>query len=403
MIFPIATQHRPRQTQIAATNPLPGQDMINIAKFIDPTTGRTFDMAEPRWRAESGSPLMIEPLPGISRDDIDRSSRTLWRYAAALPVAIADPVSLGEGCTPMVERMVAGQRALFKLEWFSPTCSFKDKGAAVMVSFLNQLGIPAILVDSSGHGGAAIAAYGAAAGMRVRILAPESASPAKIAQMRVFGAEVQLIPGPRDASEREALRQAEEIFYASHNWHPFFLQGTKMTAYEIWEDLGFRAPDNVIITTGAGSNVLGCDIGFSELLAAGQIDRLPRLFGAQPAHCAPIAASYRADSFDPIDVEVAPTIAEGASIRFPVRLRQVLEAVRRSDGRMFAVSEDEIASALFSLAEMGLFVEPTSAVAHAALRSLIDAGEIGPGETTVVLLTGSGVKSPAFVQSRVAA
>ncbi|WP_338426659.1 threonine synthase [Sphingopyxis kveilinensis] len=376
---------------------------LNKAQFIDPTNGQTFDMAEPRWRAESGSPLMIEPLPGISRDDIDPASRSLWRYVAALPVAIPDPVSLGEGCTPMVERTVAGRNAMFKLEWFSPTCSFKDKGAAVMVSFLKQLGIPAILEDSSGNGGAAIAAYGVAAGMRVRILAPESASPAKIAQMRVFGADVQLIPGPRDATEREALRQAEEIFYASHNWHPFFLQGTKMTAYEIWEDLGFRAPDNIIITTGAGSNVLGCDIGFSELLAAGQIDRLPRLFGAQPAHCAPIAATFRTGGFEAVDVEVAPTIAEGASIRYPVRLRQVLEAVRRSDGRMITVSEEEIASALFGLAEMGLFVEPTSAVAHAAFRSLIQTGEIGAGENTVILLSGSGVKSPGFVQTHYAA
>jgi threonine synthase len=163
----------------------PGLKMTGYkAKFIDPTTGQTFDMAQPRWRAESGSPLMIEPLPGISRDDIDRSSRSLWRYAAALPVEIASPVSLGEGCTPMVERTVGGCSALFKLDWFSPTCSFKDKGASVMVSFLRQLGIPAILEDSSGNGGAAIAAYGAAAGMTVKVLAPESASPAKIAQMR---------------------------------------------------------------------------------------------------------------------------------------------------------------------------------------------------------------------------
>ncbi|QNQ11448.1 threonine synthase [Sphingomonas alpina] len=370
------------------------------ARFVDPSTNKTYDMDEPRWRAESGSPLMVESLPGISRDDIDKASRTLWRYAAALPVEIGQPVSLGEGCTPMVERKVGGKTGLFKLEWFSPTCSFKDKGAAVMVSFLKQLGVPAILEDSSGNGGAAIAAYGTAAGMRVRILAPESASPAKIAQMQVFGAEVQLVPGPRDATEREALRQAEKIFYASHNWHPFFLQGTKMTAYEIWEDLGYKAPDNVIITTGAGSNVLGCDIGFSELLAAGQIDRLPRLFGAQPAHCAPITASWRANTFDALSIDVAPTIAEGASIRFPVRLRQVLEAIRRSNGKMVAVSEDQIAAALFDLAASGLFVEPTSAVANAAFQSLVEAGEIDARETTVILLTGAGVKSPAYVQSR---
>ena len=81
--------------------------------------------------------------------------------------------------------------------------------------------------------------------------------------------------------------EAEKIFYASHNWHPFFLQGTKTLAYELWEDLGFRAPDNVIVPCGAGSNVLGCGIGFAELLRAGQIARLPRIFAAQPANCAP--------------------------------------------------------------------------------------------------------------------
>lgn len=374
----------------------------SAARYIDPVTGRTFDISEPRWRADSGSPLMIEPLPGISPDDIDRGSRSLWRYAAALPVAIRDPVTIGEGCTPMVERSIASAAALYKLEWFSPTCSFKDKGAAIMVSFLRQLGITAVLEDSSGNGGAAVAAYGVTAGMSVRILAPETTSPAKIAQMRIFGAEVQLVPGSRDATEREALRQAETIFYASHNWHPFFLQGTKMTAYEIWEDLGFKAPDNIIVPAGAGSNVLGCDIGFVELLAAGQIDRLPRLFGAQPAHCAPIAAAYRAGHLSGANVAVQPTIAEGAAIRHPVRLRQVLEAVRRSHGAMVTVCEDEIAAAVFALADAGLFVEPTAALAHAAFSSLIAAGAIRSTDTTVVLLTGSGLKSSAMVEEYIA-
>src|SRR5208282_5601080 len=102
-----------------------------------------------------------------------------------------------------------------------------------------------------------------------------------------YGAETELIAGTRQDTADAAERQAKDIFYASHNWQALFLQGTKTLAYELWEDLGFRAPDNVIIPTGAGSNVLGCDIGFCELLRRGEISRLPRLFAVQPENCAP--------------------------------------------------------------------------------------------------------------------
>ena len=127
---------------------------------------------------------------------------------------------------------------------------------------------------------------------------------------RASGAEIELVPGTRQDCADAALRESANIFYASHNWHPFFLQGTKTLAYELWEDLGFQAPDNVIVPCGAGSNVLGCGVGFSELLRAGQIDRLPRIFAAQPAHCAPIAREFL--GLDPSAPQ--PTIAEGTAI-----------------------------------------------------------------------------------------
>jgi threonine synthase len=215
--------------------------------------------------------------------------------------------------------------------------------------------------------------------------------------MRAFGAEVQLVPGPREESETEAIRQSATRFYASHNWQAFFLQGTKLLAYELWEDLGFRAPDNIIIPCGAGSNVLGCDIGFSELLAAGQIDRLPRLFCVQPANVAPIHACFEAGSDTLLPRDWTPTIAEGTAIKRPVRLKPVLDAIRRSGGGTVAVSEDEIRAALRRLASIGLYVEPTCAGAAAAASRLIAAGRIRPGETTVVLLTGTGLKASAFM------
>src|SRR5437763_677093 len=138
--------------------------------YIDPTSGHRYSIDTPRWRSEEGRPLMIAPLPGIARSDIECGSRSLWRYAAAFPVKVQSPVTMGEGCTPLVERRLNGANAHFKLEWFSPTGSFKDRGASVMVSVLRQQGVDRILEDSSGNGGAAIAAYASAAGMTSKIL-----------------------------------------------------------------------------------------------------------------------------------------------------------------------------------------------------------------------------------------
>ena len=224
---------------------------------------------------------MITALPGIGRDMIDTGKRSLWRYAAALPVDVPDPITMGEGCTPLVSRRWRGVSALFKLEWFSPTGSFKDRGASVMLSILRGQGVTQVLEDSSGNGGAAIAAYAAAGGIAAKILVPASTAPDKTVQMRAYGAEIELIPGTRQDVSDAAVRQAATIFYAGHNWQPFFLQGTKTLAYELWEDLKFKAPDNVIIPTGAGSNILGCDIGFSELLRRGEIGKpAPAVRGA---------------------------------------------------------------------------------------------------------------------------
>ncbi len=234
------------------------------ASYIDPRNGHLYPLDQPRWCSEERTPLLVTPGAGISRDDVDTRTRSLWRYRAALPVEIKDPISLGTGCTPLVQQAWGELRPLFKLEWFNPTGSFKDRGSAVMLSFLRQIGVSAILEDSSGNGGSSMAGLGAAGGMRVKILAPASTSPAKIAQVRAYGAEVQLVEGPREESEAEAIRQSSQTFYASHNWQPFFLEGTKSLAYEIWEDLGFRAPDNVIVPVGAGSSLLGCAFGFRE-------------------------------------------------------------------------------------------------------------------------------------------
>lgn len=371
--------------------------------YQDPVDGSTYELSEPRWRSDAGRPLWIPPGPGIGRDDLDTSARSLWRYRAALPVPIDAPISLGEGSTPLLEcSWPGGGRPLFKAEWFNPTGSFKDRGTAVMLSYLRARGVTQVLEDSSGNGGASVAGYGAAGGLRVRIFAPDSTSPAKIAQAIAYGAEVQLVPGPREDSQTAAIREASAgAFYASHNWQAFFLQGTKTLAYELWEDLGFRAPDHVIVPVGAGSSLLGCWLGFRELLTAGQIERMPRLHAAQPLNCSPLDASFAAGVDTPVNRPMAPTIAEGTAIARPLRLPQMVAALRETDGTTTAVPEDAIAGALRQLCERGLFVEPTSATAAAAYSRLVADGTIGPADTAVVMLSGSGLKAATTVRDLV--
>jgi threonine synthase len=365
--------------------------------YIEPRSGERYPLDRPRWCADGLKPLLISPQRGITRDEIERGTRSLWRYQASLPVEVSKPISLGEGCTPLVQREWDNFRPFFKLEWFNPTCSFKDRGTAVMLSYLRQIGVEAVLEDSSGNGGASVAAYGAAGGMRVKIIAPAYTSPAKIAQVRAYGAEVQLVEGPREESEREAIRQSDRIFYSSHNWQPFFLQGTKSIAYELWEDFDFEVPDNVIVPVGAGSTLLGCHIGFGELLAAGQIKKLPRLFAAQPFNCSPVDASFKAGVDTPVPRAVNKTIAEGTAIAHPLRLREMIHALRETGGETVAVSEQEIIAALKRLARLGLFAEPTSAGAAAALAKLIERKVISASERTVVLISGTGIKTASAI------
>ncbi|MDB5400731.1 MAG: threonine synthase [Acetobacteraceae bacterium] len=361
--------------------------------YIDPRSGATFPLDQPRWCGHDHAPLLLTPLPGLTRTEIDTATRGLWRYRAAFPFPIDNPITLGEGSTPLIPCTLAGVRVLLKCEWFNPTCSFKDRGASVMLSLLRAQGIDHVLEDSSGNGGAAVAAYAAAGGIRATIMTPVSTSPAKTVQMRAHGATVELIPGSRQDTADAAVARSASIFYASHNWHPFFLHGTKTLAYELWEDLGFRVPDNIITPCGAGSNVLGCEIGFSELLRAGQIESLPRIFAAQPANCAPIAAAFMAGSDEAVPTTISPTIAEGTAIAQPIRLREVLGTLRETAGGAVTLTEQEIAKATLDLARSGIYVEPTSAQAAAAFAKLLETGTISPEQTTVLVMTGTGLKA----------
>ncbi len=361
--------------------------------YIDPATGITYATSTPRWCSDSGGYLNLAPSPGLKRGDINTSRCSVWRYAKAIAVDEQHAVTMGEGWTPLTCGEWKGAPMMFKLEFMMPTGSFKDRGMTVMVSYLKSRGLTEVLEDSSGNAGASLSAYAAAAGMRCRILVPETASYPKIAQIAACGADVMTIRGTRQDVADAAMRMSKEIFYASHNWQPFFAEGTKTLAYELWEQLGFKAPDNVIVPLGYGSNVSGCAIGFSELLRNGEISKMPRIFGVQAANCAPYFNAFKAGVDHLVPTTVTPTIAEGIASSKPTRVVEALRAVRDSGGSIVAVTEVEIVAALGTLARKGLYVEPTSAAAGAGLTQLLASGAIKPGESTVLVLTGTGLKA----------
>lgn len=364
------------------------------AEYRNPRTGGTWPVTEALWRApDDGEYVNLTPGRGLSREEIDTGAHSLWRYRAALRLPAAPERTLGEGWTPIVTARWDGVDILMKMEFLMPSGSFKDRGTAVMLNYLKQVGVTDILEDSSGNAGASVATYAAALGMKSRIFVPVAAPAPKRYQMAAMGADVVAVEGSRDDVANAALDASNSAFYAGHNRQAFFLEGTKTLAFEIWEQLGFRTPDNIVIPMGQGSNVMGCHMGFSELLACGVIDAMPRIYGVQAINAAPYYTAYAAGSDTPVPITPKPTIADGIASARPVRLREVLLAVRQSEGALLAVSEEAIVAALRDLLQDGFFVEPTTAAAAAGLRQLLSEGTIRAGETTVVILTGSGLKA----------
>lgn len=363
------------------------------AQFLCPACGATIPADRPLWRCTCGSHLNLAPGPGLVRGDIATEEASLWRYRAALALGGPPRISLVEGWTPLVTRDWDGAAIRFKLETQMPTGSFKDRGTAAMLNHLLEVGVGPIHEDSSGNAGSSIATYAAAGGIPCRIFVPASAPRGKVVQIAASGATVTAIPGTRQAVTDAALAAIDQSFYASHNWQPFFIEGTKTLAFELWEQLGFAVPDNILVPTGYGSNILGLDRGFDELMRRGEISRWPRLFAVQAANCAAFAAAWETKAEGYVPFVAAPTMADGIATTRPVRMAEVLAALRRSGGGVVAVPEDEIAPALKRLGRLGLYVEPTTATVGAALSRLLASGTIHPTETTVVVLTGHGLKA----------
>jgi len=328
-------------------------------------------------------------LPDFDSTRIEPASPGIWRYRSFFCLPEAAPViSLGEGNTPLIWSKACGRQVAFKLEFLNPTGSFKDRGTAPLISFLQVRGVAAVVEDSSGNAGASLAAYAVAAGIQARIFVPAYASGPKLVQIEAYGAEVIRIPGPRSNAAEAARRAAGQgATYASHACMPHDAVGYATIAFELFEQMG-QTPGTVIAPAGQGSLLLGIGRGFEALQRAGLSARLPTLIGVQAAVCAPLWAAFTQDGAGQPATE-GETLAEGVRILHPLRSEALLRLVRTTGGGFVAVAEDRILPGRDELARRGLFVEPTSAIAWDGLAQVV--GQVP--EPIVVLLTGSGLKS----------
>lgn len=356
--------------------------------------GRLYEESAQRFRCDCGGALDVEFQPAFEPGRSSGCPHDLSRWCEALPLREA-LLSLGEGGTPLLSVPLDGRNLLVKQEQLSPTGSYKDRGAAVLMTHLHELGVRHVVEDSSGNAGAAIAAYAARAGIRCDIYVPEETAPAKTAQIEAYGAVLHRIPGTREDTAAAALLAAQTCVYASHVYNPWFLHGTKTFAYEVAEQLEWTAPDVLVLPVGNGTLLLGAALGFSELLHLGVIPRMPRIVGVQAAACAPLSTAFERGAAEPVQVAGQPTAAEGIAIARPVRGAQILAAVRASGGSFLTVEEHEISASLRDCCTRGWFIEPTAAVAIAGARRC--AAAIPSGQTIVTAFTGHGLKAPAVV------
>jgi len=362
-----------------------------MEKFRCPQCNSTYPIESTRWRCDCGSFLDLQFEPKFDIKKIQKREPTLWRYREAIPVARdASIVSMGEGFTPLESMEWNGHLVLLKIDYLFPTGSYKDRGATVLISKVKEFGIKKVVEDSSGNAGCAIAAYSARARIGCEIYVPEATSAEKLVQIRAYGAILNRIEGSRERTAEVTMKAASKTYYASHCWNPFFLHGTKTFAFEIWEQMGWKTPHVIVLPVGHGTLFLGTYIGFKELKEAGMIKKVPRLVAVQSGSCAPLDLAFKKGWKEAKPIEKKETMAEGIAIAEPVRGRQILKAIRETDGEVLTVTEKEIEGAMREMGIKGHFIEPTSAATIAGLKKYLKHIK---KEIVVSTLTGMGLKA----------
>ena len=311
-----------------------------------------------------------------------------------LPLKKSEIISMGEGGTPGISlknHFPELNDLICKLEFFSPTGSFKDRGSSILISAAKKYGVKEFVEDSSGNAGASMSAYAAMSGIQANIFAPKSTPKSKLDQINIFGAKLHKIEGPRQESTIAARKFCDlsGTPYLSHNYNPFFIEGMKSFAYEIFEDYGESITD-IVIPVGNGSLLIGAQKGFDELKELGKINTSPKLHCVQVEGFSPIS-----NKFNNLDWEfnqLSKTLAGGIAVSEPPRIKQVLQCIESSGSEAIIVSESSILDWHNKLALLGILSEITCAAAFSGVDQLKKMNVIGKNSKVLVPVTGSGLK-----------
>lgn len=309
---------------------------------------------------------------------LNRKEMDAERYLEFMPVKRKFIPDLKPPITPNIGKKIDDLDVILKPEYLMPSGSFKDRGTYVTIAKLNEKGIKEVSLDSSGNAALSLALYGKVEGIKTHIFVPEKMSQNKMKILSMLGPNIHKVSGSR----MEVHEKAEEFdkgTYVSHWYNPFFLEGTKITAYEVGEKMEI---DQVIVPTGSGTMFLGLYKGFKELYEYGIIDKIPRMI------------SVEAKGFENLKErsEEKSKLSEGIEIIDPPRKDQMKSVLKDTGGRSLSVDDEEIEKAQKELIDMGFLVEPTSATAYAAFKNLHKDDEFEENEKILIPLTGSGLK-----------
>jgi threonine synthase len=339
----------------------------------------------------------------LDRETVAGRPRTLWRLAELLPIDELPADGLAVGFSPLVPAPRLAARLGVRILWIkddsrNPTLSFKDRNVAIAAARAQQFGFDTLACASTGNLAASVAATAAVSGLRAVVLVPADLEPAKIAQAQALGARVARVDGPYDVVNRLCLELTDEFegwAVVNVNLRPYYSEGSKSVAFEVAEQLGWRAPDAVVAPIASGSLYTKLRRGFDELAGVGLIEATDtRHIGAQPAGCAPVATAFGAGSDAIRPVAEPDTIVRSLAIGSPADGQRSLALARDSGGSIEAVEDADTIAAIGILAETeGILTETAGGVTIAALQAAVERGVVGGDDEVVAVITGNGLKT----------
>ena len=380
---------------------------MNVTHLECSLTGERYEAARPHNLSRAGKPLLVRydveaAKRTLTRESLAKRGHGMWKWRELLPNDI-EPVSLGEPETPIVALPQTAAREgatelLVKDEGRLPTGSFKARGLAMAVTMAKQFGIERIAMPTNGNAGAALAAYGARAGIETIVICPAETPEINVTETAAYGARVYVADGQIDECGALVGKGAAEglWFDCSTLKEPYRLEGKKVMGFELVEQLGWEVPDAIFYPTGGGTGLIGMWKGFDELEAVGLIgSKRPRMFAVQAEGCAPMVRAFeRGDEFAE-RWENAATVATGIRVPKAVGDFLILRAVRESGGAAIAVSEAAILKAVEDAArEDGFLLCPEGGAVLAAWRKAVAEGAVGRDERVVLFNCANGNKYP---------